>query len=288
MTQSQKNFGSPAAEDLRVPIALPRAATFTAGPYQTIAGKVTRFLARNVPTKPLTMRNTRPLVSFTFDDAAASACTTGAMLLEQHQVRGTFYISGGKCGTASPTGLLATTDQVKTLHADGHEIGCHTFSHLRVVDVDFDALDSDLDRNRKFLRAAVGDIPIDNFAYPYGYISFKAKRHLGQRYESCRAMTTGVNAGTADLAVLKCYPLEQTEIDRQTITRVIAEAVRRTGWALFASHDVAGSPSPYGVQPDLLAFALRSALAAGCDVVTVSQALRLARGAQPNGTGCVT
>jgi peptidoglycan/xylan/chitin deacetylase (PgdA/CDA1 family) len=281
MTHTQKYFGSTTTEDLSVPIALPRPATFTAGPYQAIAGKVTRFLARNVPTKPLTMRNTRPMVSFTFDDAAASACTTGAALLEQHQVRGTYYISGGECGTVSPTGQLATIDQVRTLHANGHEIGCHTFSHLRVVDVDFDALDSDLDRNRKFLHDAIGDVAIDNFAYPYGYISFNAKRHLGKRYDSCRAMTTGVNAGTADLAVLKCYALEQTEIDRQTITGVIAEAVRRNGWAMFASHDVSGTPSAYGVQPDLLAFALRSALAAGCDVVTVSQALRLARGAQP-------
>jgi peptidoglycan/xylan/chitin deacetylase (PgdA/CDA1 family) len=282
MTQSQKHFGLPAADDFSAPIALPRAPAFGAGPYQTIAGKLTRFLARNVPTKTLTMRNTKPLVSFTFDDAAASACTTGAMLLEQHQVRGTFYISGGKCGMASPTGRLATTAQVEALHAKGHEIGCHTFSHLRVVDADHDALDNDLDRNRNFLQGVLGNIPIGNFAYPYGYISFKAKRHLAKRYDSCRALTPGVNTGTADLGVLKCYALEQTAINRQIITRVLAEAVRRNGWLMFASHDVADSPSQYGVRPDLLAFALRSALAAGCDVVTVSQALRLVRGAEQN------
>jgi peptidoglycan/xylan/chitin deacetylase (PgdA/CDA1 family) len=283
MTQSQKHSGLPAADDFNVPIALPRAPAFGAGPYQTIAGKLTRFLARNVPIKTLTMCNTKPLVSFTFDDAAASACTTGAMLLEQHQVRGTFYISGGKCGMASPTGRLATADQVQTLHAKGHEIGCHTFSHLRVVDVDHDVLDSDLDRNRTFLQGILGNIPIGNFAYPYGYISFKAKRHLAKRYDSCRALTPGVNAGTTDLGVLKCHPLEQVAIDRAVITRVIAEAARRNGWLLFASHDVTDTPSRYGVRPDLLAFALRSALAAGCEVVTVSQALRLVRGAKPNG-----
>jgi peptidoglycan/xylan/chitin deacetylase (PgdA/CDA1 family) len=282
MTHSQKHFGLP-ADDFNVPIALPRAPAFGEGPYQTIAGKLTRFLARNVPTKTLTMRNTKPLVSFTFDDAAASACTTGAMLLEQHQVRGTFYISGGKCGMASPTGRLATGDQVQTLYANGHEIGCHTFSHMRVVDVDHDALDRDLDRNRTFLQGALGDIAIGNFAYPYGYISFKAKRHLAKRYDSCRALTPGVNAGTADLGVLKCYALEQTAIDRAIIAEVITEAVRRNGWLMFASHDVADMPSQYGVRPDLLAFAVRSALAAGCEVVTVSQALRLMRGAEPNG-----
>src|SRR5580692_12335635 len=120
MNRTQQHSSLPVSEDFTAPITLPLVPGFAEAPYQLLAGKLTRFLARNVPTKKLAMRNTRPLVSFTFDDAAASACTTGALLLEQHQVRGTFYISGGKCGALSPTGLLATTDQVKTLHADGH------------------------------------------------------------------------------------------------------------------------------------------------------------------------
>jgi hypothetical protein len=71
-------------------------------------------------------------------------------------------------------------------------------------------------------------------------------------------------------------------IDRPAVVRFIAEAVRRNGWLLFASHDVADTPSHYGVRPDLLAFAVRSALAAGCEVVTVAQALRLSRGSSQN------
>lgn len=283
MTQSQQRSGLPAADDFRVPAALPRAAGLGSAPYQTVAGKLSRLLARNLPLKKLVMGNTRPLVSFTFDDVATSACTTGASLLEQHQVRSTFYISGGKCGLSSPTGRLATTDQVEALYAKGHEIGCHTFSHMRVVGADHGMLDSDLDRNRAFLQGFLGDIAISNFAYPYGDISFRSKWRLGARYESCRAMTPGVNAGTVDLGALKCNPLEQFKIDRARISRLIAETVRRNGWLMFASHDVSDTPSPYGVRPDLLAFALRNALTAGCQVVPVAQALRLARGATANG-----
>jgi peptidoglycan/xylan/chitin deacetylase (PgdA/CDA1 family) len=271
---------SPASD---TPLVMPRATDLIERPFKTIAGKATRFLARNVPTKKLTMQNTRPLVSFTFDDAAATACTTGAQLLEQHQVRGTFYISGGKCDTQSPTGRLATAHQVAALFGKGHEIGCHTYSHMRVVDIDYDTLDRDLDRNRVFLQGVLGDAPVGNFAYPFGDISFRAKRHLGARYDSCRAATPGVNAGITDLTVLKCCPLEQSLIDRPAVVRFIAEAVRRNGWLLFASHDVADTPSPYGVRPDLLAFTVRSALAAGCHVVTVAQALRLSRGTPQKG-----
>jgi peptidoglycan/xylan/chitin deacetylase (PgdA/CDA1 family) len=283
MSPLHQHSGLQASDGFTVPVALRRAPGLVEGPYKTIAGKVTRFLARNVPTKKLAMRNTRPLVSFTFDDAAASACTTGALLLEQHQVRGTFYISGGKCGAPSPTGRLATTSQVEALFGKSHEIGCHTYSHMPVVGIDHDTLDGDLDRNRSFLQGVLGNVPISNFAYPYGDISFKAKQHLGARYDSCRALTPGVNAGITDLGVLKCYPLEQSLTDRERIAKCIAEAVSRNGWLLFASHDVADTPSDYGIRPDLLAFALRSALAAGCQVVTVSQALHIVGGAAANG-----
>lgn len=283
MNRTQQHSSLPVSEDFTVPITLPRVPGFAEAPYQMLAGKLTRLLARNLPTKKLTMRNTRPLVSFTFDDAAATACTVGAALLEHFHARGTFYIAGEKCGKPSPTGRLASVEQLKTLHASGHEIACHTFSHTPVVGIGRQALASDLDRNRCFLQGILGNVPVRNFAYPYGDISFTTKRYLGGRYDSCRAMTPGVNADVADLGVLKCNVLEQTSISRQGVSHLVTETVRRNGWLLFASHDVADAPSPYGVRPDLLTFALRSALAAGCRLVTVAQALRILHGEEPGG-----
>jgi len=282
MSQSRPSLSVPAADQFETPVAAPRTPGLVATSYRVIAGKLTRFLARNVPTKKLMMRNTRPLVSFTFDDAAVSACTTGAMLLEQHRVRGTFYISGGNCGRPSPTGPLATADQVRALHERGHEIGCHTYSHMRVVELSQDALALDLERNRRFLQGILGDIELRNFAYPYGDISFAAKRYLGARFDSCRSHTPGVNAGVADLSVLKSRALERVSIDRQRIQDVIAETVRRNGWLLFAGHDITDMPSQYGVRPEVLDFALRTALAAGCQLVTVSQALQILWSAAPD------
>lgn len=285
MNRSRPSSSAPAADQFETSVESPSPSGLAGAPYRVISGKLTRFLARNVRTKKLVMRNTRPLVSFTFDDVAASACTAGAMLLEQHEARGTFYVSGGNCGRASPTGPLATADLIRALHAKGHEIGCHTYSHTRVVELSRDALVSDLDRNHRFLQGILSDIALRNFAYPYGDIAFGAKRYLGARFDSCRSHTPGVNAGIADLSVLKSYALERASIDRQRILDVIGETVRRNGWLVFAGHDIADAPSQYGIQPELLAFALRSALAAGCQLVTVSQALRLLRSAAPNGGG---
>ena len=283
MNRTQQHSSLPASEDFTAPITLPRMPGFAEAPYQMLAGKLTRLLARNLPTKKLTMRNARPLVTFTFDDAAATACTAGAALLEQFHARATFYISGGKCGKPSPTGRLATIEQLKALHANGHEIACHTFSHMPVVGISRQALASDLDRNRLFLQSILGDSPISNFAYPYGDISFATKRYLARRYDSCRALTPGVNADVADLGVLKSNALEQASIGRQDVSHLITETVRRNGWLLFATHDVNDTPTRYGVRPDLLAFAMRSALAAGCRLVTVAQALRIMRGEESDG-----
>jgi hypothetical protein len=154
---------------------------------------------------------------------------------------------------------------------------------MPVVGISRQALANDLDRNRFFLQGVLGNSPITNFAYPYGDISFATKRYLSGRYDSCRATTPGVNADVADLGVLKSNALEQASVGRQGVSHLITETVRRNGWLLFSAHDVNDVPSPYGVRPELLTFALHSALAAGCRIVSVAQALRILRGEEPDG-----
>ena len=260
--------------------ALPRAE----GPGELLAGKisgkVSRFLARHTRTKVLAMRNAMPLITFTFDDVPASACRIGSAILDQHDARGTFYVSGGGCGAASPGGRLATTDQLGALHARGHEVGCHTYSHPPVSGIGHDELVADLERNRCFLRGVNSEIAVRNFAYPYGDLSFRTKRYLETRFDSCRSLLRGVNEGAADLGALKTCPLENATIDRQEIREFIAEAVKAKGWLIFSSHDVADPPSRFGVTPDLLAFAARASKDAGCRVVTIAGGLELAGGAK--------
>src|SRR5205809_1214295 len=117
-------------------------------PVAIISGKASRFLARNLPTKSAIMRNVEPLVSFTFDDVPATACAVGAPILERHGVRGTFYVCGGGCGAPSPCGVLASVGQLRQLWMQGHEIGCHTYSHPAVARISEQALAGDLARNQ--------------------------------------------------------------------------------------------------------------------------------------------
>lgn len=259
--------------------ALPRSDYSEQSRYARISGKLSRFLARNIATKKLPMSNTRPLVTFTFDDAPASACAAGARLLEQHNARGTYYICGGGCGSTGYCGRLASAAQVHDLCTKGHEIGCHTYSHIAVAGVGDDALAAELERNRSFLQGIHGDIVVRNFAYPYGELSFGTKLYLQAHFDSCRSLHPGVNAGAADLGALKCCELQNASIDRQGIADIIAETVRRNGWLIFTCHDVDDQPSRFGVSPELLTFALQTARAAGCHLLTVRDALRILNGA---------
>lgn len=245
-----------------------------------IVAKASRFLARHTRSKILTLGNAVPIVTFTFDDVPASASSTGAAILEQYDARGTFYVAGAGCGTESPGGRLATPAQLRALHADGHEIGCHTYSHPAVSDIAHDELAADLERNQRFLRGVDHGIAARNFAYPYGDLSLRAKHLLETRFDSCRSLLRGVNEETADLGALKTCPLEDATIDRAEILAFIARTVRSNGWLIFSSHDVEERPSKFGVTPGLLDFAVRASRDAGCRLATVADAIALARAAK--------
>jgi peptidoglycan/xylan/chitin deacetylase (PgdA/CDA1 family) len=244
--------------------------------WTAVAGKASRFLARHVPTKSLRKINPQPLVSFTFDDVPASACREGAAILEAHGVRATYYVCAGGRGAASPCGRLASADDIAALASRGHEIGCHTYSHRAVSMLGRSELVGDLDRNRAALGAICAGNGVRNFAFPYGDVSFGAKRYLELRFDSCRTVRAGLNAGTIDLGALRSWPLENATINRARIVKLIDEAVRRQGWVIFNSHGLENTPWRYGITPDLFAFAVAAAKSGGCRVTTIAEGIRLA------------
>lgn len=251
----------------------------------SISRKLSRFAARHMRHKAVTMKNAAPLVTFTFDDVPVTACVKGAEILERFGIRGTFYVSGGGCGATGPCGPLATAEQIRDLANSGHHIGCHTYSHAAVSQLARGALDADLNSNCDFITAIDSKNDGRHFAYPYGDYSWGAKRALEHRYETCRSVVPGINASVADLGLLKSLLLDNASMSRDAIDRAIAELLRVRGWLIFSSHDVSECPSSFGVSPDLLEYALGAALAAGANCVTIPTALALIRGSQdaPNG-----
>jgi len=242
-------------------------------PVGPLRGGVSRRLASYVVTKSMQARNTRPLVSFTFDDIPESAFVHGARVLEENGARGTFYIAGGLCGTTDASRRLISASDCVQLHRRGHEIGCHTFSHPVVQWLDGDGFTAELDRNRDFFARLVPELVLENFCYPYGVASLPRKWQAQARFDSCRSSKPGVNAGTVDLGMIKGTPIDYTS-DAAAVLGAIDETVRRNGWLVLFTHDVAPDPTWIGCTPQFLDAAIKAALGRGCEVVTVREALR--------------
>ena len=244
-----------------------------------VTNMASRFIARQSRSKVLPLRNAMPIVTFTFDDVPASACEQGAHILERHGARGTFYIAGSGCGTADPDGpLRASIDQLRTVWANGHEIGCHTYSHPAIRRMSLDEIGLELKHNQAALRNINSEIVLRNFAYPYGDLSVRTKRYLEGCFDSCRSGHPGINAGVADLGALDAWPLQNATVDRAKLAELIDATVRTGGWLIFYTHDVAEPPSQYGVSPDLLDWTVDMAKRAGCVLTTVANSLDLIRG----------
>ncbi len=277
--------GARVSDRFATPIALRKAPSLSTTPQKIIVGKASRFLARNVPTKRLVMRNAKPIISFTFDDVPASACVAGVPIIEQYGVRATFFIAGAGFGRESPVGVLATPEQLRPIWLRGHEIGCQTHHHVAVSRLSGEEIQLEYARNQAALKQIDAGISVRNFAYPYGDLSFGARRTLEALYDCCRTTDDGINSDVANLGALKSCPLENASLDRAKIAALIAETVRVNGWLIFLSHDVSERPSRYGIDPGLLEWTVKAAKKSGALVAPIADALKHAAGSVMNGHG---
>jgi peptidoglycan/xylan/chitin deacetylase (PgdA/CDA1 family) len=246
------------------------------GPLATLQRKVSSRLARHVALQRRRL-NSGPMVSFTFDDAAASAGATGAERLEKMAGRATYYIASGLTGQNAAGYPMIDRDRVRELHLGGHEIGLHGHTHRAVGALSAQDFHDDLRENREWLEAIHEGIRPANFAYPYGLASFARKRQLGALVTSSRSVTPGINAGDFDPQFLRCVELADERLTPDRLAFYLDIATRRSGWLIFCSHDIADRPTPYGCTTSLFQRALDGVAARGVEIVTIAAALQRSR-----------
>ena len=227
---------------------------------------------RSLAKKECILQPTEALVSFTFDDFPRSAYTSGGAILRSYGARGTFYASLGLMTTTTDLGQQFTADDVERLLADGHELGCHTFSHLSCSLYPVGAIKADLQKNQAELSKIVPGYQFRHFAYPYGEVTVRTKRIAGHFFSSSRSIYPGINGTRTDLNLLRAAKLYNC-IPWAQIQKVISDTVVSRGWLIFYTHDVQQDPSPYGCTPKYLDDAIKCALESGAKVLSVSQVL---------------
>lgn len=247
-------------------------------PDRSLRGKLRRRLVRLFHRRPARVKLDRPMVSFTFDDALSSAARDGARLLEEAGARGTYFIAAGLCGRTGAMGEYATGDDVGRLAAAGHEIGCHTATHLDCGQAGSEEAEVDVARNVVRLSSWGAAAP-SSFAFPFGDVNADTKQALGARFQLLRALHHGVVEEGTDLAQCPAVGIEG-RLGYATAWRWLDVAERRSAWLIFYTHDVRREPSRWGCAPADLQRLVREAVARGFELVTVAE------GARKMGTAC--
>jgi peptidoglycan/xylan/chitin deacetylase (PgdA/CDA1 family) len=237
--------------------------------------RLNAFATRQLPIKLARLNAGRALASFTFDDFPKSAWTEGGPILDRFGAKATYYAVGGFCGRTVEAVEQYDEADLKAVHAAGHEIGCHTFTHEHGPGVPSARLREDIARNEAFLRQRLGEAPV-SFAYPYGEVSPRTKALFAKAFAVSRGIRPGVNGAVSDLAQLRAVPLESRSWKALEVERWVEAARASKGWLVFFSHDVSDSPSPYGATPAMLTHALTCVRQAGIDIVTMKDALAVA------------
>jgi peptidoglycan/xylan/chitin deacetylase (PgdA/CDA1 family) len=238
-----------------------------------LAGRANRLSARLARTRTVRMVNERPIVSFTFDDFPKSAVRNGAAILERRGVAGTYYLSRSFSGAIFDGIEYYDLADLQRLIDNGHEIGCHTASHLHVPQVARSRLVEDLDANAKFLRGHFGGLRMTTFAFPFGDLDLRTKLLLQRRFVACRSTLPGANRGVADLGALRAERLYTRLASADAVQSLIERSAQPRSWLILYTHDVDDDPSPHGCTPALLEAAVEGALSAGCELLPVRDAL---------------
>lgn len=202
----------------------------------------------------------RAAVSISFDDARPSQADRGLPILDEHGVKGTFYVI--------PAPVKHRLEIWQAAQKGGHEIGNHTVSHPCSANFTFtraNALeDYTLARIEGEMQTADDAIWQDfgikpqTYAFPCGqkfvgrgeqlqsYVPVVAKRFLAGRGFRDEAPNSPLHC---DLAQLLGIDADTDDLD--DILRYIKAASETGGWVILAAHDV-GDPARQTISEKVL------------------------------------
>ncbi len=192
-------------------------------------------------------------VSLTFDDGHPSQLQRAVPLMEERDLRGTFYIS------AREDNYAETLLPWKALADKGHEIGNHSFSHTcsRNFSNDtaakglerstIDEIEEDILRTEQRLQEII-PVPERSFAYPC-YQTDVGEGLTRQSYVPVIARHFAAGRGIGEYGFanspvnsdLHCLWSHNAEHCRGTeLIGLVRKAMKRGQWIIFAFHSIEG------------------------------------------------
>jgi glycosyltransferase involved in cell wall biosynthesis len=242
-------------------------------PWARLSGYYQRRVASLVFRKPFLISSERPLISFTFDDFPRSALLVGGAILNHFGLAGTYYASLGLAGKETASGPVFLSDDLPTLFEQGHELGCHTFSHCDSWGTDAGTFEDSIIQNRTALDGFFPGAEFESFAYPISLPRPLTKARIADYFLSCRGGGQTLNVGKVDLNQLSAFFLEKSRDDFQPVRDLIDRNRQACGWIIFATHDISENPTAFGCTPEFFERVVEYAISSGADILPVVQAV---------------
>ncbi|MBN1696506.1 MAG: polysaccharide deacetylase family protein [Spirochaetales bacterium] len=221
----------------------------------------------------------KPLISFTFDDIPSSAFTEGGAILRKYGLHATFYISLGLLGKETPTGKIISVNDLKNIVSEGHEIGCHTFSHLDAWHTNTKDFEEAIKKNRDSLETLLPGTYFRTLSYPIAVPKPLTKRTAGRYFVCCRGGGQTNNRTAIDFNLLKGYFIDKrNNKNLQEIMKMIDKNRVERGWLIFATHDIGDQPTPFGCGAGVFEKIVQYSIESGATILPVVKAVEIVQG----------
>jgi peptidoglycan/xylan/chitin deacetylase (PgdA/CDA1 family) len=127
-------------------------------------------------------------VSVTFDDGLASVYSIALPEMERLGLRGTVFVISDLIGGEYMGHAVATKKMLLSLSSAGWEIGSHTKTHPRLVELSTKQLNTEFELSNKQLSSMIGR-PVTTLAYPYGEFDNRVGTIAASHYRCARALS---------------------------------------------------------------------------------------------------
>jgi len=114
------------------------------------------------PAAPTAANSGGKVIALTFDDGPGPYTAQLLDILDQHGAKATFFLIGSK--------VSAQADVLRRMHARGHQLGNHSWSHPELPKLPIDQIAGEIDRTNEAIRQATGVKP-SILRPPYGAVN---------------------------------------------------------------------------------------------------------------------
>ena len=114
------------------------------------------------PAAPPAANSGGKVIALTFDDGPGPYTAQLLDILDQHSAKATFFLIGSK--------VSAQADVLRRMHARGHQLGNHSWSHPELPKLPVDQIAGEIDRTNDAIKQATGVKPTV-MRPPYGAVN---------------------------------------------------------------------------------------------------------------------